>query len=240
VLAAGAGTRLQPLTRLRPKALCPVDNVLLVDLAIGHARTVTASVAVNCHHRRDLMEAHLAGRVHVSVEEPEALGTAGALGQLRDWIDGRHVLVLNADAWHEADLAGFAREWDGERIRLLTVVRPGHGTWGDHHYAGAALMPWSSVRDLEPEPSGLYEVSWRQDRHLDLVVHDGPYFDCGTPAAYLAANLTSSRGQPVVGQGAVVEGTVEESVIWPGATVGAGEHLSRAIRAHEHLTVFVR
>src|SRR5436305_9855559 len=143
VLAAGAGTRLRPLTWLRPKALCPVDNVPLVDLAIGQARTVTTSVAVNCHHGRELMEAHLAGRVHLSVEEPEALGTAGALGALRDWIDGRGVLVLNADAWHEADLAAFAAGWDGDRIRLLTVIDAVNGTWGDHHYAGAALMPWA-------------------------------------------------------------------------------------------------
>src|SRR5436190_16800082 len=89
VLAAGAGTRLRPLTRLRPKALCPVDNVPLVDLAVGRARTVTSAVAVNAHHGRALMEAHLPRRVHLSIEAPEALGTARALGQLRDWMAGR-------------------------------------------------------------------------------------------------------------------------------------------------------
>jgi hypothetical protein len=37
-----------------------------------------------------------------------------------------------------------------------------------------------------------------------------------------------------------VQGTVEESVVWPGAPVLANEHLTRAIRADEHLTVLVR
>ena len=57
VLAAGAGARLRPLTRIRPKALCPVANVPLVDGAIDRARHVTPSVAVNVHHGRALLEA---------------------------------------------------------------------------------------------------------------------------------------------------------------------------------------
>ena len=52
VLAAGAGTRLRPLTWLRPKALCPVENVPLVDLTVGWARVITSAVAVNVHHGR--------------------------------------------------------------------------------------------------------------------------------------------------------------------------------------------
>src|SRR3954467_1317647 len=119
VLAAGAGTRLRPLTRLRPKALCPVDNVPLVDLALGWARNVTPAVAVNVHHGRAAMESHLAGRVHLSIEEPQALGTAGGVANLKDWIDGRPALTLNADAWHDADLDAFVGGWDGQRVRVL-------------------------------------------------------------------------------------------------------------------------
>ncbi|MGI8807170.1 MAG: nucleotidyltransferase family protein [Acidimicrobiales bacterium] len=97
VLAAGAGTRLRPLTDILPKAMCPVDNVALVDLAIDRVRPLTPLVAVNVHHGRSHLEAHLAGRVHLSME-PELLGTAGALGRLRDWIHGRATVVVNADA----------------------------------------------------------------------------------------------------------------------------------------------
>jgi hypothetical protein len=44
----------------------------------------------------------------------------------------------------------------------------------------------------------------------------------------------------VVGAGATVEGTIDQCVIWPGAHVLPTEHLTRAIRAHEHITVLIR
>jgi NDP-sugar pyrophosphorylase family protein len=245
VLAAGAGTRLWPLTRLRPKALCPVGNVALVDLATARAATVTTSIAVNVHHGRMAMESHLAGRVHLSIEADRALGTAGGVGHLRPWIDGRPVLITNADAWLDPmlDLAAFVGGWDGERVRLLTVPGGRRPDFGDRRYAGVALMPWADVERLPDEPAGLYEVSWRQaqlDRRLDLADFDGPFFDCGTATDYLAANLTASGGVSVIGPGAMVDGEVVESVVWPGAIVRAEERLERAIRADDRITVFVR
>jgi NDP-sugar pyrophosphorylase family protein len=241
VLAAGAGKRLRPLTRLRPKALCPVNNEALVDRAIAAAHTATAAVAVNVHHGRVLLESHLAGRVHVSVESERALGTAGALGNLRSWLEGRPVLVLNADAWHAADLVRFVAGWDRERVRLL-VVGPAPQL-GPTTEVVAALHPWSDVETFDPRPSGLYERSWRRHAEagtLDTVAYDGDFFDCGTPPRYLAANLAASGGASVVGPGAEVEGMVERCVIWPGAKVRRGEHLRDAIRAEEQVTVLVR
>ena len=137
VLAAGAGTRLRPLTDILPKALCPVGNVALVDLAIDRVRPLTGRIAVNVHHKRALLEAHLDGRVHVSVEEPEALGTAGAVGKLRDWIDGRPAVVVNADAWHRFDLTSLVEGWDGERVRLLVVEDRDRGDFGPWRFCGA-------------------------------------------------------------------------------------------------------
>ncbi|HWC38708.1 MAG TPA: sugar phosphate nucleotidyltransferase, partial [Acidimicrobiales bacterium] len=240
VLAAGAGRRLRPLTEVRPKALCPVNNVALVDIALERAGTVAADVAVNIHHGRAAMEQHLDGRAHLSVEEPEALGTAGALGQLRSWIAGRPVLVLNCDAWHPHPLSALVDGWDGKQVRLLTVHEADRGDFGPLRYAGAALMPWSAVAGLEPEPSGLYEVSWRSLNaagELDLVTAPAPFFDCGTPGEYLAANLAASGGSSVIGPGAIVLGEVVRSVVWPGGTVRKGERLVDSIRVGADLTV---
>jgi GTP:adenosylcobinamide-phosphate guanylyltransferase len=244
VLAAGAGTRLRPLTLLRPKALCPVGNVPLVDQAVARARGVTPAVAVNCHHTQPTLAAHLETLgVHLSTEDGERLGTAGALGRLRPWIDGRAVLVLNADTWNPADMRPFVAGWDRVRPRLLCVVNPELATWDDLAYAGTALLPWSVVRVLPDRPSGLWEVSWRHLEpgvDLDLMTTDGPAIDCGTPARYLQANLASSGGESVIGEGAVVEGEVVRSVVWDGAHVGPGERLVDAIRASDQVTVQVR
>jgi NDP-sugar pyrophosphorylase family protein len=249
VLAAGAGSRLAPLTRLRPKALCPVGDRALVDHALDRLQPAVDDVAVNVHHGRLLMEAHLTRgarsvRPHVSVEEGEARGTAGALGVLRDWIDGRPVLVTNSDAWLDVDVGSFVAGWDGERTRLLCVRDPARGDFGTLRYCGLGLLPWSEVSRLGPEPSGLYERSWaraERDGRLDLVVHEGSFVDCGTAADYLDANLGWSAGANVVGEGCVVApgARVERSVLWPGAVVRAGEVLVEAVRAGT-TTVLVR
>jgi NDP-sugar pyrophosphorylase family protein len=240
VLAAGAGRRLRPLTDVRPKALCPVNNVALVDHALARAETVATDIAVNVHHGRELMEQHLAGRTHLSVEEPEALGTAGALGLLRSWIDGRPVLVLNSDVWPRYHLSELVQGWDRARTRLLMVKGADGRGFGPLTYAGAALLPWSAVAGLEPTPTGLYEASWRSlaaAGQLDLVTTSRPFFDCGTPGEYLAANLAASGGSSVIGPGAIVHGEVLRSVVWPGGIVRAAERLVDSIRVGADLTV---
>jgi MurNAc alpha-1-phosphate uridylyltransferase len=119
VLAAGAGTRLRPLTHFLPKALCPVGTRPLVDGAVERLRAVSGAVAVNVHHGWTLLAAHLAALpVHISLEE-RPLGAAGALGRLRPWIAGRAVLVTNADTWPPGDLGELVDDWNGEHVRLL-------------------------------------------------------------------------------------------------------------------------
>lgn len=238
VLAAGLGTRLRPLTDLRPKALCPVGGVPLLDHALRRLAPFTGTgpdrVAVNAHHHADRLREHVGDRAHLSVEAGTPLGTAGAIGLLRGWIDGRDVMVGNADAWLRGDLGPFVRGWDGQRCRLLTVETGAASDFGARRFAGVSLLPWSLVRDLPAQESGLYEVLWRREElagRLELVDLAGLMIDCGTPRDYLAANLDASGGRSVVGEGALVRGTLERSVVWDGAWVGPEEHLVDAIRA---------
>lgn len=240
MLAAGLGTRLRPLTVQHPKALCPVGNVALVDLAMERLAPVAGAVAVNVHRHRAAMEAHLAGRAHSSIEEGQPLGTAGALGHLRGWLDGRGAVVVNADAWCPGSVAPLLEGWDGERPRVLVV---GENELGPRSRVAGALVPWHDVAGLEALPSGLWEVCWSralEDGRLDAVRYDGPFVDCGTPADYLSANLQASGGASVVGDGAEVDGTLERCVVWPGARVRPSESLVDAIRFDGERTVLVR
>ena len=226
--------------------LCPVGGAALVDLAIGHVEALVGSgpavVAVNAHHHAEAVRDHLAGRVHVEVEAPEALGTAGAVANLRSWLDGRAALVVNGDVWHEADLTSMAAGWDGERVRVLVAGEGGGRLPRRPRVIGSLLPPWA-IAPLPVTPTGLYEVCWRAlDALGRLEVAGTParFLDCGTPAAYLRANLAASGGRSVVGDGAVVEGTVTRSVVWPGAVVHAGEVLEDAVRTPAGRTVLVR
>lgn len=240
VLAAGTGTRLAPLTEHRPKALCPIGHQTLLDRALDSLRSLGLCgpwvVAVNAHHHPRQISAAVGDRAHLSLENPVALGTAGAIGALRDWIDGRDVVVLNADSYLDGDIASLTAEPPGPAGRLLVRPQGEPADFGPWRYIGAAAIGWAQVRTLAPVPSGLYEVLWAHERP-GLVPFAGTAIDCGTPADYLAANLHDSHGASVIGTGAVVEGTLTRSVVWPGGLVRSGEHLVDAIRIGTDVTV---
>lgn len=187
VLAAGRGERLRPLTDGVPKPLLSVGDATLLDAALARVRAVVPisfeTVTVNAHWLAEQIAAHLGDRVHLSIEEPEALGTAGAVGAIRDWLGDRDLLVANGDVWWSGmpDLQSFVDEWDRVRPRLLVVAddeRPDfEGRW---RFAGLSLLPALAARGLEPVPSGLYERVWSRGP-IDLVPADITFIDCGTP-----------------------------------------------------------
>jgi len=259
LLAAGAGTRLRPLTGVRPKALCPVGNRPLLDRALDAVASLGLTgpdrVAVNAWHHAGAIVDHLTAptvRAHVAVEPgPEPLGSAGGLAALRDWIDGRDTVVGNADAYLTGgDLAGLVDGWSGKNVRMLVVSAGDRSPeFGAHRFAGFSVIPWEMLRDLPDGYGDLVESVWRPaeaEGRLRLIEYAGRYLDTGTPADYLAANLseaalaggvlrapgtgTGTATASVIGAGARVDGAVDRCVVWPGAVVAAGERLERAIR----------
>ncbi|MEU6024464.1 sugar phosphate nucleotidyltransferase [Micromonospora sp. NPDC047134] len=269
VLAAGEGTRLRPLTERLPKALCPVGNVSLLDRALarlaGLGLTGPQRVAVNACYLGDQVVDRVGTRAHLSVEQGSPLGTAGGVGNLRDWIAGRGVLVGNADAYLAdptsppgPDIAALLHGWDGDSVRLLgqpALDPKAPGTFDGHLFTGFSLLPWRLVRQLPPTFGDLVRALWRPAEaagRLTVVPYRGTFYDTGTPADYLAANLhaagdtslidptatvTGDCHQSVIGAGATVRGTVTRCVLWPGATIGADERLHEVIRVDDDLTV---
>ena len=125
-------------------------------------------------------------------------------------------------------------------VRLLVVDDPAKGDFGPWRQCGASIMPWSEVRRLPATFGGLSETCWGPrwaEGSLESIPGAGPFFDCGTPADYLAANLAASGGRSVIGEGARVEGELVRSVVWPGGVVRPGERLVDCIRVGEDLTV---
>ena len=265
ILAAGEGQRLRPLTADLPKALCPVGNVPLLDRALARVAALGLPAAVNAAYLAGRIVAHVGDRAHLSVE-PAPLGTAGGVARLRPWIDGRAVLIGNADAYladpHRSpgkDIAAMLDGWSGRTVRLLTKpVPPGEtGGFSGRRFAGFSLLPWRYVDDLPDGHRDLVRAAWRPAEaagELELIRYEGVYIDTGTPADYLRANLHAANGQSLIDPTAEIIGPVSDSVIgprarihgratrvvvWPDAEIPAGEHLTDAIRAPRGLTVRV-
>jgi hypothetical protein len=204
VLAAGRGERLRPLTDTTAKPLLPVGGTTLLDAMLGRLAAVVpvtpATMAVNAHWLAEQVVGHVGDRVHVSVEQPRALGTAGAVAAISTWRAGRDLIIGNGDAYlaGELDLPGFVAGWDGVRPRLLVVAdadRPDfEASW---RFAGISLLPAAMAEPLTATPSGLYEAVWSRTE-LDLVPTAATFVDCGTPADYQRARDLAAVGGPTV------------------------------------------
>jgi len=114
LLVGGQGTRLHPLTLRRPKAVVPLLGQPLLAyeltlLARHGIRDVVLAVGYKADAlRRRLGDGDAWGVRLTYVEEDEPLGTAGAIGNVRDLLDGPF-FVLNGDLIYDVDLSGLAR-----------------------------------------------------------------------------------------------------------------------------------
>ena len=104
VLAAGRGERLRPLTDVVPKALLPVAGMPVAGHTLARlAAAGCEAAALNLHHLggaiRARFGARFAGMPLTYSEEPEPLGTLGALGPLRGFFAAADlVVVVNGDS----------------------------------------------------------------------------------------------------------------------------------------------
>jgi NDP-sugar pyrophosphorylase family protein len=127
ILSAGYGTRLWPLTEDRTKPAIPILGKPLVGYVAEYlARFGCDEIVVNLHHRPDSVRQALGDgssfgvKLHY-VEEPEILGTSGALDNARALLDGETFVVVNGKIITDIDLKA-AFETHRRTQALATLV----------------------------------------------------------------------------------------------------------------------
>ena len=126
IVAAGLGTRMRPLTELRPKPAVPVRGIPLVafqlELLAAHG---VREVIVNAHHLPEVL-VEAAERscppgmsVEFSVEET-LLGTGGGIARAAQFLrESDPCLILGGDMLLDADLTALC---DAHRARDAAVT----------------------------------------------------------------------------------------------------------------------
>jgi len=129
ILSAGYGTRLWPLTEDRTKPAIPILGKPLVGYVAEYlAGYGCDEIVVNLHHRPDSVRRALGDgsrfgvKLHY-VEEPEILGTSGAIDNARALLYGDTFIVINGKIITDIDLnAAFATHRRTKAIATLVLL----------------------------------------------------------------------------------------------------------------------
>jgi NDP-sugar pyrophosphorylase family protein len=142
IVAAGLGTRLSPLSSLRPKPAVPVRGIPLVAYPLALlARAGAHEVAVNVHHLpQRLIEAseawRPAGLTLRFSEEPELLDTGGGIARVASFLrESDPCLLIGGDMVVDLDVGALlAQHRDSGRAVTAVLLRdpraPEFGTIG--------------------------------------------------------------------------------------------------------------
>lgn len=142
VLAAGTGTRLDPLTRLVAKPAVPLAGRTLVERAIAWLTAAgVTDVVINLHHRPETITrvvgdgSALGVRVQYSWE-PVILGSAGGPRHALPLLDADTFLIVNADTLVDFALAPMIARHGASGAEVTVAVIPNPRP---DHYHGLQL-----------------------------------------------------------------------------------------------------
>jgi NDP-sugar pyrophosphorylase family protein len=131
ILAAGFGTRLFPLTIDRTKPAIPFLGRPLVGYVAEYvSRFGFKEIVVNLHHQPDSVMSALGDGsrfgVHIdyTCEEPKILGTAGALDNARDLLDGDTFLIINGKIITDIDISAALETHRRTKALATMILKP--------------------------------------------------------------------------------------------------------------------
>ena len=229
VFAAGKGERMRPLTDSTPKPLLRVGGKPLIAWHLERLAAIgVRDVVLNTSWLADQFEPALGDgaawglRLHYSYEGPEPLETGGGMLKALPLLGDAPFLVINADAWTDADFATLPREPAG-LAHLLMVDNPAQHPRGDFRldadgrlgddgaprltysgigvYRPAILDGWRTIigsapgSELDPPRFKLVPLL-RAAMARGLVhgqYHAGSWTDVGTPERLAALDAAISR-----------------------------------------------
>lgn len=250
VLAAGLGTRISALSRLRPKPLLPVGQSTPLARAVAALRRAGAShVVANAAHLPQQVEA--AGRaldVDVVVEQGGPFGTAGGLAHALPRLhDADAIAIWNGDIVAEVDVAqlhgalgdaaavlavrgdepigkgnvGVDERGRVVRLRDRSFGREVRGAW----FAAVQVMSRALAARAPSRGCLVGDVlipALERGESVHAWHYRGPWHDVGDLASYLAANVDAAARGEAMGAHAKVSPGVElaRAVLGEGATLG--------------------
>lgn len=160
ILAAGFGTRLFPLTIDRTKPAIPFLGKPVVGYVAEYlSRFGIDDVVVNLHHQPESVKNALGDgsafgvNIQYSVEEPDILGTAGALDNARELLEDDTFVVINGKIITEIDIAAAIEAHKESGAVATMVLRPNAANekFTTVETSGGCVTGFSELANVQPK-----------------------------------------------------------------------------------------
>ena len=134
ILAAGLGSRMQPLTRDLPKPLLDVNGISLIEYTINHLRNYgIKEFIINVSYLGEKIKLALKSIEGASniifLDEPYPFGTGGALLNAKDSLGSAPFILSTSDILFNPDLTKIPD--NVETAHLIATKNPDHNKGGD-------------------------------------------------------------------------------------------------------------
>ena len=134
ILAAGLGSRMQPITKKIPKPLIDVGGISLIERSINQLIAFGVNeFVINVSYLGDQIKEALQSMDRISkiifIDEPFPYGTGGALVNARDFLGSDPFILSTADIIF--DLSFRQLPPHVETVHLVAVKNPEHNQGGD-------------------------------------------------------------------------------------------------------------
>ena len=134
ILAAGLGSRMQPITKKIPKPLIDVGGISLIERSINQLIAFGVNeFVINVSYLGDQIKEALQSMDSISkiifIDEPFPYGTGGALVNARDFLGSDPFILSTADIIF--DLSFRQLPPNVETVHLVAVKNPEHNQGGD-------------------------------------------------------------------------------------------------------------
>lgn len=130
ILVGGEGRRLRPLTDTRPKPMMSlVDRPFVQHQLDLLKRFGVTDVIFSCGYRPEALEGHFGDGSRIGmrlryVVDPIPLGTAGAVKNAEELVEGDRVLVFNGDVLTDLDLAAVVAQHEDADVAGTLALTP--------------------------------------------------------------------------------------------------------------------
>lgn len=158
VMAAGVGSRLDPLTQNIPKPLVPVLNKPVMDILLQKLKSFgVEKVIANTHYLAEQIQNRYSENSPVEIEfsylhEVELSGTAGGVKKCESFFgDVEDFLVVSADGLHDADLEKIVRSHkESGCIATMAISAVEHNEVSK--YGVVVPSPFHKVEEFQEKP----------------------------------------------------------------------------------------